>query len=245
MLQVEPRDGVAVVRMEHGKVNAMDLELLTALIEAFGGLGTQPVVLTGGGPCFSAGVDLRRILAGGAAYTAEFLAALSAALLAVFRHPAPVVAAVNGPAVAGGCVIALAADHRMMSGGTIGLTELRVGVPFPTAALEIVRYAVGPAAAHLALGTEVVDPAAAHRLGLVHEVCALEDLLPGALARARQLAGGRAEGYATTKRRLHAVTEAVIARDGPVEDAEVLRQWTAEDTRAAIAAFLEQLAGRG
>ncbi|MGI8723130.1 MAG: enoyl-CoA hydratase-related protein, partial [Geodermatophilaceae bacterium] len=60
-----------------------------------------------------------------------------------FTHPRPVVAAVNGHAIAGGCVLAAAADVRLMSDGSIGLTELNVGVAFPTAALEIARHAAG------------------------------------------------------------------------------------------------------
>lgn len=242
MLQVEHHDEVAVLRMEHGKVNAMDLELLVALRRAIGELAGHPLVLTGSGSCFSAGVDLRRVVDGGAAYTEQFLAELTAVFLATFRHRRPVVAAVNGHALAGGCVLALAADLRLMAGGSIGLTELQVGVPFPTAAVEIVRYAVGPVAPRLAFTGEVLEPARAERLGLVHERCDTADLITTAVTRGRQMAGGRAEAYAATKRQLHADAERAIARDSPTDDAEVLRQWTSEDGRTAIAAFLDQLA---
>ena len=77
-------------------------------------------------------------------YTEEFLTALSRMFRAVFDHPRPTVAAINGHAIAGGCVLALACDARLMSAGRIGLSELAVGVPFPVAALEIVRHALGP-----------------------------------------------------------------------------------------------------
>src|SRR4051812_6094777 len=115
------------------------------------------IVLTGAGRAFSAGVDLRRIVEGGVPYAEEFLPALSDAFLAVFDCPRPVVAAINGHALAGGCVIAAAADLRLMSGGTIGLTELLVGVQFPTVPLEIARHAFGPRAARLALTAEPYD----------------------------------------------------------------------------------------
>src|SRR5262249_41228244 len=153
---------------DHGKVHALDLELLLAFTETMQRLAGGPaVVLTGTGTVFSAGVDLRRIVAGGPAYVREFLPALSAAFLAVFDHPRPVVAAVTGHAVAGGCVIAAACDVRLMSAGTIGLTELLVGVPFPTSALEIVRFAAGPAATGLALTGRALTPGEAFQIGLV------------------------------------------------------------------------------
>ena len=120
-----------------------------------------PIVLTGAGACFSAGVDLRAILDGGATYTDRFLAAVSAAFLAVFDHPAPVVAAINGHAIAGGCVLAMAADVRLMSTGLIGLSEVAVGVPFPVAALEICRYAMGPSVTRAVLQADNID--VAHR----------------------------------------------------------------------------------
>lgn len=243
MLDVEPHDGVTVLRLAHGRVNAMDLELLLALDEAIRA-ATGPIVLTGTGSCFSAGVDLRRIVGDGPGYTGLFLAALSAVFRTTFRHPAPVVAAVNGHALAGGCVLALAADHRIMSLGTIGLTEMRVGVPFPTAALEIVRYAAGPVAGRLALTGDALDAEHAERLGVVDERCAAADLMATAVARAARMAGGRPEAYAATKAGLHADAERAMDRDSGTVDPGVLAQWTAPDTVATIAAFLDRLAAR-
>ncbi len=140
MIDVTDRNGIALVGLDHGKVNALDLELLQAITATMGDMAdARAVVITGAGRAFSAGVDLRRVVDGGAEYVREFLPALSEALLSVFDCPRPVVAAINGHAIAGGCVLAAATDVRLMSAGTIGLTELLVGVPFPVAALEIVR----------------------------------------------------------------------------------------------------------
>ena len=130
MLNTYDRDGVTVVELDRGPVNALDLELLGALTAAFD-RADSPVVLTGAGRTLSAGVDLRRIVEEPDSYVPEFLAALSRAFLAVFTHPRPTVAAINGHAIAGGCLFALCCDARVMSAGTIGLTELAIGVRFP------------------------------------------------------------------------------------------------------------------
>lgn len=240
-LHVEQHAGVSVLRWDRGKVNALDLELLTAIADTMAAVGPEPVVLTGAGSSFSAGVDLRRIVTDDAEHTEAFLAALDRALLAVFRHPRPVVAAINGHAIAGGCVLALAADVRLMSGGTIGLTELRVGVPFPTVALEIVRYAAGPAAHLLALGADLHEPERAQALGLVHAVATRQGLLPEAIEWAGRLAAIDPTAYALTKAQLQTAAEARIAERTAVDDAEVRRRWCSSEGRAAIGAFLDGL----
>ena len=128
MLNTYDRDGVTVVELDRGPVNAFDLELLGALTAAFD-RADSPVVLTGAGRTFSAGVDLRRIVEEPDSYVAEFLAALARAFLAVFTHPRPTVAAINGHAIAGGCRFAVCCDTRVMGAGTIGLTELAGAAP--------------------------------------------------------------------------------------------------------------------
>src|SRR5207253_4831329 len=101
--------------MAHGKANAMSTEFCRALTARLAEANSSParaVIITGQGRMFSAGVDLLRLSEGGAPYVREFLPALNAMFEAVFTCPKPVVAAVNGHAIAGGCVLACAADHR-------------------------------------------------------------------------------------------------------------------------------------
>jgi enoyl-CoA hydratase len=238
----EDRDGVTVLRIEHGRVGALDVELLDALTEAVTA-SDRALVLTGTGSVFSAGVDLRRILDGGRRYTEELLAALSRTFRAVFDSPHPTVAAVNGHAIAGGCVLALACDLRLMSGGTMGLTELAVGVPFPTSALEIVRHALGPRAGHVLLGAGTADPERALALGMVDELTEPGALLPRATALAAELASRSPGSYRLAKAQLHRTAHAAMeaAADG---DAAVLAGWTSDQTRRRIEAALAALAGR-
>jgi enoyl-CoA hydratase len=242
VLITEDRDDVAVLRIEHGRVGALDVELLDALTEAVTA-SDRALVITGSGSCFCAGVDLRRILDGGRPYTAQLLAALSRTFRVVFDHPRPTVAAVNGHAIAGGCVLALACDLRLMSGGRIGLTELAVGVPFPTAALEVVRHALGSRAGQVLLGAETVDRERALALGMVDGLPEPADLLPRAVALATDLAARSPESYRLAKVQLHRPASAAIeaTADG---DAAVLDGWTSDDTRLRIAAALAALTGR-
>ena len=206
-------DGVATIRLDHPPVNALDVELLDAIVATMGHLD-GPVVVTGAGKCFSAGVDLQAIVDGGSEYTDRFITSLSAALLAVFDHPAPVVAAVNGHAIAGGCVLAMAADVRLMSAGTIGITELAVGVPFPMAALEICRYAMGTSVTRAALQADTIGVAAASARGWIYEVVAPADLIPRAIAVARELRQHAPTAYAATK---ESCTDRLARRSTPAQ----------------------------
>src|SRR5262249_12232253 len=146
MIERSQHEGVLTLRLAHGKASALDVELLDALLGELNGAGedVRAVILTGTGSIFSAGGDLFRVTRGGADYVRRCLPLLSRFLRTLFTFPRPVVAAVNGHAIAGGCVIVLACDTRLMAEGTgtIGVPELVVGVPFPTSALEVVRFAV-------------------------------------------------------------------------------------------------------
>src|SRR5271157_3660161 len=188
MIDLKIDSGIAVVTMVHGKANALDIELCEALAKCFDELcrlDARAVVVTGQGRMFSAGVDLLRVGSGGAVYVREFLPALHRLCDAAFFHPKPVVAAINGHAIAGGCVLTCCADRRLMArgGGRIGVTELLVGVPFPALAFEIVRAAVPPH--HLAeftLGGATYDADEALALGWVDEITEADALTENAMA---------------------------------------------------------------
>src|SRR5581483_10515937 len=145
MIERRHEGAVLVLQLRHGKASALDVELCAALEAELvaAGESDRAVVITGTGNIFSAGVDLFRMLDGGAEYVDRFLPALDSLLRRLFTHPRPVVAAINGHALAGGWVLACAADHRVVtaSPAKLGLPELQVGVPFPPMALEVVRFA--------------------------------------------------------------------------------------------------------
>jgi enoyl-CoA hydratase len=228
MIRHEETDGIAVITLAHGKVNALDLEFCQAITATFRDLGEngpRAVVLTGQGSSFSAGVDLRQITDGGPDYVAKFIPALVEAFTTVFTHPKPLVTAVNGHAIAGGCVLASCGDHRVMAraNGGIGVPELLVGVPFPAAALGIIQATAGPAETRRAvLSGEIYPPGAAVSHGFIDELTEPEQLINRSLMHAARLAESiPAETFALTKARLRA--QAI--QPDPVYDAEVTRIW--------------------
>jgi enoyl-CoA hydratase len=236
VIELGEEDGVALLRLAHGKANAMSLELCRALTARFAEVVDAPaVVVTGSGHIFSAGVDLVRLIDGGAPYIRELLPALSEMLATVFAHPRPVVAAINGHAIAGGCVLACAADKRLMArdAGRIGVPELLVGVPFPPAAMEIMRCAAAPQHFEdlLFSGATFAPPEAAAR-GLVHDIVDPHALMERAVAAAKSLAALSPPAFALTKRQTRAPALERLAH--AEVDAAVTQIWTAPETLARI-----------
>ena len=245
MLKLETQDGISVLRMEHGKANAQDIEFCTVLAERMTeieGLPSRAVVITGHGHFFSGGVDMKRVVAGGVDYLRDFVPALVRCFESVFFHPKPVVIAVNGHAIAGGCILACCGDRRLMTDDEragIGVPELYVGVPFPAAALEILRYTCSPQ--HLQMlvgGGRSLRPGEALEAGLVDALAAPDALESEALEVARRLASVRPEVFAVTKQQLRAPVRERIRANADATGEAVSRLWTSPETVAAIERFV-------
>ena len=219
MIEAHDRDDVRVLRIAHGKANTLDEEFFADLAEALDGAENEEIsaiVLTASGHIFSAGVDLFRVLESEATYLDRFLPLFSDGCFRLFTFPKPVVAAVNGHAIAGGCILACACDTRIGASGNgrIGIPELRVGLPFPPVALEIVRFVVGDQRMPLLVlegATHAPEEALAH--GFLDAIVEPEDLLEQAVAKARRLAAFGAQNFALSKLQLRRPVLARIARE--------------------------------
>ena len=243
MIERSVSDGIVTLRLAHGKASALDLELLDALALALAGAATdaasKALILTGTGSIFSAGVDLFRLVDGGRAYAERFYRSLTASLLELFAFPKPLVVATNGHAIAGGCIMTLAGDYRLMSAGNgrIGMPELLVGVPFPPSVLEAVRFAVPPQHLQALIYTgRTVLPDEALRLGLIDEVAT--DVLPRAEEVARQLAALPEEGFRMAKRQLRDRTISRAKHYAHEFDADTVELWASEGTHARVREYL-------
>ncbi len=250
MIHVEQRESVAIMRLEHGKVNALDKEILYDLIDKLDEVEKSPakaVVLTGMWSCFSAGVDLFRIVDGGADYVEEFLPLLTEALLSLFTFPRPVVAAANGHAIAGGCVLVFACDYKIMAKGEgrIGIPELLVGVPFPTLPLEIVRF--NTPRQHfpeLVYTGRTHSPEAALQIGIVDNLVEPEDLMDRACDVAERLGAIPAESFNLTKRMIRQRTIDRYQKYHQTIDREALKVWSSPDIHRIIREYLQKTIGK-
>ena len=245
MIQRDDRDGIRVLRLAHGKVSAMDIELGEALLAEMRDAATAPitaVIVTGSGSSFSAGVDLYRIVTDGPAYGQRFLPVLDAFLKAALTLPKPIVAAINGHAIAGGCILAACCDHRIMveGNGRIGIPELAVGVPFPALPLQIMAARLSDAALRdLVFSGRTVHVDEAKSLGLIDEKCPSGMLMDRAMEVAQQLAAIPSGAFHLTKEALYTP---ILARAESLADlnARVAAAWTQPHTYDTIRRYLER-----
>jgi enoyl-CoA hydratase len=246
MIELTYRGAIAVVALAHGKANALDIEFCHAIADQFEKLRdatARAVVLTGQGRMFSAGVDLVRLSDGGADYVRRFLPALHRLYETVFFFPKPVVAAVNGHAIAGGCILECCADKRIAArdAGRIGVTELLVGVPFPPLAFEVIRFATP--LRYLADGMysgATFPPEIALGRGLIDEIAEPAALLDRAVAAAETLAALSPKAFAQTKQQIRLRVADALERHGKRIEAESMSIWTAPETLERIRGYVSR-----
>jgi enoyl-CoA hydratase len=246
VFEITPHGTVCVLRLRHGKANALDLECCQALIAQLDELRNAPtgaIVFTGTDRIFSAGVDLLRVLEGGAEYLSHFLPVLSRLFETLFSFPKPVVAAINGHAIAGGCVLACAADYRIMiqQGGRIGIPELLVGVPFPSSGLEIMRFAVAPQffQSMIYRGSTFTAEEALTR-GLVDTTVEAEHLLDRAVAEGEAFSALATATFNLTKQQLREGALTRMREEGTRFDSNVQELWARPESLAAMKAYVNR-----
>jgi len=226
----------------------MNLEFTEEIATVFQRLGqdrsVRSAILTGEGKSFCAGVDLKALPSFDQAYQRRMVDALNRAFYAVYSCPVPVVGAINGHAIAGGLVLALCCDWRIAvkTEFLAGLAEVRVGIPYPVAAMEVVRQELrADVAWQLVLFGQDMTAAAAVQAGVFDEMVDSEALLERALAKANEFTALPQMAFAGSKRQLRSraykAIEAAIAGAEPLLDG-----WLSGETIQAAAAVLARKA---
>ncbi len=185
-------ESVRIIRIDNGKANAIDDRLASFLLDeldrALAG-GTKAVVLTGRDGFFSAGLDLKG-LPDDQAEMAAFLDRFEACNRKLLELPLPLVTAVNGHAIAGGCILAATGDVRLGAEASykVGVSEVSLGIVFPASAFEIMRHTLDRRfTPEVLLGGKLLTPSEAVEAGILHRLVPPEHLLDEAVAVARAL----------------------------------------------------------
>ena len=246
-VKVSVRDGLATVRLgrEHG--NAIDTHMVDALRDAFleasGSDDVRGVLLAASGKMFCPGLDLKELIGYDRDEMQDFMGRFGSTMLTLYTFPKPMVAAISGHALAGGCLMALTADRRVLrEGSMVGLNEVRVGVPLPYAQALMLRDAIEPSYLEEAAlaGRNFTDDEAV-RAGFAHEVRPARGFEKHCIELLADMASRDLRAFSTTKRYLRsAALERIRANDGNLRD-EFLDCWFSDSTRKRIEELVEQL----
>jgi enoyl-CoA hydratase len=241
----EPPEGVTVIELNLGKANAINYEFLNFLnnkLDVLENKKYKAAVITGYDRFFSSGLDLVELFEMERSGMKNFMANFKATFLRLFTFPKPIVAAINGHAIAGGCVMALACDYRIMGRGDalIGLNEVKLGIGLPTMVIEFARAALPPQCfPQVLLMGETFPPQRALAMHLIDELVEPTTVLQNALEIAAKLAIG-GQTFSQIKRDLRTpITEHL--KDNSVEWLDL---WFSVEAREKVAAIRTKLLDR-
>jgi enoyl-CoA hydratase/carnithine racemase len=248
MIVTTDHGAVRELRLDHPPANALGPELLATLRDALARAseeGARALVLSGSSTMFSGGLDVPLLLTldrEGIRQTWQLLYEVMHGLAA---SPIPVAAAITGHSPAGGAVLAIFCDLRIMAEGDfkIGLNEVQVGMPMPVAILRALTRLVGPGQAErLCVGSWLIPAAEAQRLGFVDELAPQDQVVSRAVERCQRLSSLPPVALSRTRQEARAdlvrlVEEGLAGElDGLVDD------WFSPETQASMRALVERLA---
>lgn len=238
-IQTQISDGIATLTIVRGKVNAINeevvIELSSQLNELLHSSAARAVVLTGQGAFFSFGFDIPEFLTYTKPNFMRFLYKFTDLYTEIFTYPKPVVGALNGHTVAGGCMLALACDERIMASGKakIALNEITFGAAVFAGSVEMLRHCVGPKHAQTVVYEGAMYQAEqALALGLVDRIEEPAAVLERARARAVELATRDAAAFAAIKSLLRDPIAGEMRQRERASIERFANLWYSESTRA-------------
>jgi enoyl-CoA hydratase/carnithine racemase len=247
MLERLEHGPVHELRLARPPVNALSPELITGLadaVEAAPAAGARALVLSGRPGMFSAGLDVPVLLALDRPAMGRVLHQFFRLLRAIAASPVPMAAAVTGHSPAGGAVLALFCDYRVMAEGDfrIGLNEVQVGIELPPPILVALRHAVGlRQAERLAVGGLMVSAAEARAIGLVDELAPVNEVVEHAVDWCRGLLALPRGAMNGTRTQCRAELIAEVERQSSGADDRFLASWFCAETQQTLRALVERL----
>ena len=253
LVEIIEHDTIREIRLARAPVNALDTDLCRALIAALDAAvaeGVRGVVLSGNGKVFSAGLDVPHLMSHGdnRAALQDSWGAFFGATRTLAELRVPVVAALTGHSPAGGCVLALCCDYRIMARSpdparpfAIGLNETQVGLVAPEGIQQLMRRVVGIyRAERLLVAGEMVPAERALEIGLVDELVAPEEVVPRAIGWLQQLLELPSHPMLQTRAIARADLVAALHADNIRMD-QFIEGWYSPDTQAALQALVARL----
>jgi Delta3-Delta2-enoyl-CoA isomerase len=244
-------DDILELRMARPPVNALNPELLTALreaIEAASATGARGLLLSGSPGIFSAGLDVPYLLTLDRAALEQAWGCFFAVCSALARSPIPSVAALTGHAPAGGAVLGLFCDYRVMAEGEfrIGLNEVQVGLVVPDCIQHALRRTVGAyRAERLMVAGAMVEAAEAARIGMVDELAAPDAVIARSLAWMQALLALPRSAMLRTRELSRADLIAAIGDPARLRLDEFLDAWFGDETQGVLRALVARLKAKG
>jgi enoyl-CoA hydratase/carnithine racemase len=238
---------VRELRLNRPPVNALTSELLSRLRKAIQQAspdGVRALILSGLPGRFSAGLDVPLLLTMDAPAVAELWRELYGTLEAIAASPVPVVAAITGHAPAGGTVLALFCDWRVMAQGDykLGLNEVQVGIPLPPVILGGLQRLVGPRRAeYLGVSGALLSPQEALAVGLVDELVPIEEVVPRAQSWCARMVALPPAAMELTRRQARADLRQLFQSGMDAELESVIANWWSPGTQATLRALVERL----
>lgn len=241
-VEVTENTGITILTLSRGKVNALTEEMVDVIHERFIEIeadeAVRAVILTGKGKFFSFGFDIPGFIDYSREDFSRYLEKFTRLYAAIFMFPKPVIAALNGHTIAGGCMLAAACDHRIMVSerARISLNEISFGSSVFAGSAAILKYCAGDRNAQKILYSgKMYSPDEALELGLIDSVAPQEELLSSARGVALELGGKDPVAYGSIKRILRRPTDEAMREEEAVSIQEFLDIWYSESTRAKLA----------
>lgn len=243
-LEIRRQEEIVTLALRRGKVNAINAALVQELRGALDELvidqAARALILTGEGGFFSFGLDVPELFPLSEEDCARFLTDFTGLYTRLYTYPKPVIAAINGHAVAGGCMLALACDRRVMVAerGKIGLNEITFGSSIFAGSTEMLAACCGRRQAEeILMSGRLYEPAEALRLGLVDRLAEAAMLPATCLEEARSLAARAPGAYASLKRLLRGPVAERMRQREPDSIRDFVKIWYSEETREKLRAI--------
>jgi enoyl-CoA hydratase/carnithine racemase len=249
-VRLEVEDGVGTIRVDRPKMNALNSvvqeEIREAAQEASARDDVRAVILYGGEKVFAAGADIKEMADLSYTDMVSRSARLQSAFTAVAKIPKPVVAAITGYALGGGCELALCADVRIAgAGATLGQPEILLGIIPGAGGTQRLTRLVGPAKAKDIIFTGRFVPAdEALAIGLVDSVVPDEEVYAAALAWARRLSKGPAFALRAAKEAVDRGIEVDLETGLEIERVQFAALFATEDQATGMRSFVESGPGK-